>query len=204
MPIYLQGLLLGISIAVPVGPIGVLCIRRTLLQGRLHGLMSGLGAATADAIYGAVAALGLSALMTILIDQSVWIQLVGGLFLCYLAYRTFASAPPAAEAGARLEGGLPGAYATTLLLTLANPMTIVSFAGMFAGFDVGEGSRSALLLVAGVFCGSALWWLALSLIVGGARKRLPERWLRGINRLSGVVLLIFGIVILVKGLAEWP
>jgi LysE type translocator len=128
VPLFLRGLVIGFSIAAPVGPIGVLCIRRTLADGRAAGFFSGLGAATADALYGAVAAFGLTAISSVLIGQATWLRLGGGLFLCYLGIKTFL-ARPAAEATPARATGLIGAYVSTLLLTLANPTTILSFVG---------------------------------------------------------------------------
>jgi len=195
---WLSGLLLGLSIAAPVGPIGVLCIRRTLSDGQLVGFVSGLGAASADAFYGAVAAFGLTAISAFLIGVRLLIHLLGGAFLCYLGIRTYHSAPSdrAARGGGR---GLPGAYASTLGLTLTNPATILSFAAIFAGLGLAQGSgyTSAVWLVLGVFCGSASWWLLLSSAVNLLRARIGPRQLRWVNRGSGVILLAFGLVALV-------
>jgi len=193
----LRGLLIGFSIAAPVGPIGVLCIRRTLAAGRATGLAVGLGAATADAVYGAIAGFGLTAVSSLLVRQQGVLRLVGGLFLCYLGVRTFLASP--ARDAARAGGaGLLGAFTSTFGLTLANPATILSFVAVFAGLGIaGAGSwREATVLVAGVFLGSALWWLLLSGAVGALRSRLDLRALRWINRLSGLVLLGFGIIAL--------
>jgi threonine/homoserine/homoserine lactone efflux protein len=198
---WLRGLLIGLSIAAPVGPIGVLCIRRTLSSGRLVGFVSGLGAASADATYGAVAAFGLTAISSLLIGARPWIHLLGGVFLCYLGARTFLSAP--AERAARTDGrGLPGAYASTLGLTLTNPATILSFAAIFAGLGIAQGSGygPAAWLVLGVFIGSASWWLLLSNAIGLLRARIGPRQLRWVNRVSGVILLAFGLVALATGL----
>src|SRR3990172_2905035 len=126
IPILFKGVLLGFSIAAPVGSIGVLCIRRTLADGRAAGFVSGLGAATADALYGAVAAFGLAFVTNALIGQQLWLRLGGGAFLCYLGAKTFLSAPAERPAEAR-GGGLLAAYASTLALTLTNPTTILSF-----------------------------------------------------------------------------
>src|SRR3954468_17812764 len=135
--IIITGVILGFSIAAPVGPIGVLCIRRSLAEGRRVGLATGLGAATADALYGAVAAFGLTAISSFLIGQKSWLGLIGGLFLCYLGIRTFQSQP--AENPATLpSGGLLSAYSSTLLLTLTNPMTILSFVAVFAAFGLAK------------------------------------------------------------------
>ncbi|MEW5938442.1 MAG: LysE family transporter [Chloroflexota bacterium] len=198
-PVFLQGLLLGFSIAAPVGPIGVLCIRRALAEGRATGFLSGLGAATADMLYGSIAAFGLTALSSLLIEQRFWLGLLGGLFLAYLGVKTFLAKPAdrAASSGRAGRAGRAGAYLSTFLLTLANPMTILSFTAMFAAmqFDL-EGSASAATLVAGVFLGSAAWWLTLSLLVGLFRERFTPAWMRWVNRLSGLVILGFGIVAL--------
>ena len=195
---FARGLLIGLSIAAPVGPIGVLCIRRTLAEGRLAGLATGLGAATADACYGAVAGFGLTVIMRLLLAQEVWIRLLGGLFLCYLGLKTFVS-PPAERAA--MAGGRTWlrAYASALALTLTNPLTILSFVAIFAGLGAGTaggGIATALLLVFGVLLGSALWWLMLTGLVGAARSRVTPTLLRWVNRLSGVVLLAFGAVAL--------
>ncbi|HEX6797970.1 MAG TPA: LysE family transporter [Ktedonobacterales bacterium] len=219
MDLWLRGVALGFSIAAPVGPIGVLCIRRTLADGRLIGFVSGLGAATADMFYGAVAAFGLSAVSDLLTGQRLWLHLLGGAFLCYLGLRTLAHKPapvgrsPAITPVSRHRAAsdlailrprshlrLAGAYLSTLGLTLTNPATILSFAVIFAGLGV-AGARvgyvSAAALVAGVFCGSALWWLLLSGGVGWLRERLGPRTLRAVNVLSGIILLGFGGIVLV-------
>jgi threonine/homoserine/homoserine lactone efflux protein len=192
----LRGFIIGFSIAAPVGPIGVLCIRRTLAEGRASGLVSGLGAATADAIYGCIAGFGLTFISSLLISQQAGFRLVGGAFLCYLGLKTFLARP--AEQAAPAKGyGLVGAYASTLFLTLANPMTILSFAAIFAGLGVGSASGNyvfAGLLVSGVFMGSALWWLILSSTVGMLRTRFNPNGLRWVNRISGIVITGFGLL----------
>ncbi|MFB3885191.1 MAG: LysE family translocator [Thermodesulfobacteriota bacterium] len=196
----LRGLIIGFSIAAPVGPIGVICIRRTLAQGRTFGLISGLGAATADGIYGSIAGFGLTFVSSILIGQQSWLRLVGGLFLCFLGLRTFFASPPRKEAGTE-STGLLGAYASTFFLTLTNPMTILSFAGIFAGFGVGSTSGnyvSAAILVLGVFIGSALWWLILSTAVGMISKKVQPRKLRWVNRISGMIILVLGFLALLS------
>lgn len=189
----LKGLLLGFSIAAPVGPIGVLCIRRTLASGMLSGLVSGLGTATADAIYGLVAAFGVTVIASTLLDNQVWLRLVGGLFLAYLGCTTF-QAEPATRAAEIRSGGFMAAYVSAFFLTLTNPLTIISFAAVFAGLGVGGPVGSdvaAAFLVLGVFAGSAAWWLALSAAVSVFRSRLDQRRLKAVNRLSGLVLLGF-------------
>lgn len=196
----LTGVVLGFSIAAPVGPIGILCIRRTLADGRSFGFVSGLGAATADAIYGAVGGFGLTFVSSFLIGQQTWLRLIGGLFLCYLGLRIFLATP--AERAASADGGsLVGAYASTFALTLTNPLTILSFAAVFAGLGLGNTGgnyAAASFLVAGVFLGSALWWAALSGGVGLFRGRLSQSGLRWLNRVSGTIIVAFGVVALLS------
>lgn len=199
--VFARGLLLGFAIAAPVGPIGVLCIRRTLADGRAAGLLSGLGAATADALYGAVAALGLAVVTNLLVGQQWWLRLLGGLFLCYLGGKTALSRPPAATTARPPRGAGPvGMYPSTFLLTLTNPLTILSFAGVFAGMGPATSQRAGYagtaLLIAGVFAGSALWWLLLSALVGLARGRLTPRSLGWVNRASGLIIVGFGVLAL--------
>jgi threonine/homoserine/homoserine lactone efflux protein len=192
--LFVRGALIGLAIAAPVGPIGVLCIRRTLADGRLAGFVSGLGAATADLCYGAIAVLGLTALADLLTGVSLWARLLGGLFLCYLGVRTLLERPAERPAEAR-AGSLLGAYSSTLLLTITNPATIISFAAVFAGLGAASGASGygdALLLVGGVFIGSALWWLTLSGAVGLLRGRLTARALRWVNIAAAALILGFG------------
>jgi threonine/homoserine/homoserine lactone efflux protein len=198
--LLLRGIVIGLSIAAPVGPIGVLCIRRTLVDGRWAGFISGLGAATADAIYGSVAGFGLAFVSGFLVDRQAWIRLIGGLFLCFLGVRAFL-AEPAEGADMPQRGGLIGAYGSTFLLTLTNPMTIMSFAAIYAGLGVAETGRdygAAAGLVVGVFSGSVLWWFTLSGVASLFRERFDVRALRWVNTISGVVLTGFGVAALVS------
>ena len=194
----LKGMIIGFSIAAPVGPIGVLCIRRTLAEGRAYGFASGFGAATADAFYGTLAALGLTLISSFLIDQANWLRLIGGAYLCYLGFKTFRSRPAqrAAEAKGR---GLLGAYTSTLFLTLTNPLTIFAFAAIFVGMgaEVATGNTlGALTVVLGVFLGSAAWWLILVTLTSLFRSRLTTGGLVWVNRVSGLIILGFGVVVL--------
>jgi threonine/homoserine/homoserine lactone efflux protein len=195
----LKGVAIGFSIAAPVGPIGVLCIRRSIADGRAAGLVTGLGAATADAAYGCIAGFGLTAVSGLLVRQKIWLGLVGGLFLCWLGMRTLLS-KPAEQAAPSERAGLFSAYLSTLFLTLTNPMTILSFVAVFAGIGLGASSNyvDASTLVFGVFVGSAIWWLFLSAGVGWMRSRINSGWTLAVNRLSGCVILAFGIYALVS------
>jgi threonine/homoserine/homoserine lactone efflux protein len=198
--LLLRGMLIGLSLAAPVGPIGVLTIRRTLAHGQLTGFVSGMGTATADAVYGLIGALGLSLVSTIFTSQAFWLRLVGGVFLCYLGTRTFTSKPAQAAAQTTSPASLIGAYTSAFVLTLTNPMTILTFVGIFAGLNIsqaGAGYDAALWVVLGVFAGSALWWLFLSWVAGLLRSRLTANWLVWVNRISGMIVFGFGLVALV-------
>ena len=195
---FLQGLMVGFSIAAPVGPIGLLCIQRTLAGGRIAGLVSGLGAATADAFYGAIAGFGVTFVSTFLVAQQAWIRLLGGLFLIFLGVRVLRSKPRGSSANPT-NRRLVTDYASTLVLTLSNPLTIISFAAVFVGLGLVGGGRDYLtagVLVAGVFSGSSLWWVILSASVGAFKQRFGTRAMSWVNRLSGAVIGIFGLLAL--------
>ncbi|GLV55618.1 lysine transporter LysE [Dictyobacter sp. S3.2.2.5] len=197
----LRGLLIGLSVAAVVGPMSVLCMQRTLHRGFRYGLISGLGVASADGLYGCIAGFGLTVIASFLVHQQGWVRLVGGLFLVYLGIKTLLTRPAEWAASIASVGGWAGAYLSTFLLTLTNPMTILSFAAIFAGLGVGSGNSnfvSALLVVLGVFLGSALWWLFLTGGISLVRGRFNARWLLWINRLSGLVITIFGVVALIS------
>ena len=198
---FLKGLAIGFSIAAPVGPIGLLCIRRSLADGAVTGLAVGLGAATADAAYGALAAFGLTAVSAFLVGRSFWLGLPGGLFLCWLGARTFVAPPPLEPAHAP-RNSLFAAYGSTVFLTMTNPATILSFIAVFAGLGLGASASyiSGSALVSGVFVGSALWWMILSQSVGLLRARVTPIWMKRVNQLSGALLLSFGLWALTHGL----
>lgn len=200
--LFFKAFVIGLSIAAPVGPIGVLCIRRTLVFGRRVGFVSGLGAATADAFYGAVAAFGLTVLFRFFVQNARPLHLIGGALLLLIGLRTMLARRDmavSADEPAR-SGGLLPAYASTFFLTITNPMTIISFAAVFAviapagGLDYG----SAAVTVAGVFLGSAAWWLVLSTGVGAVRQAAGARLLAWVSRLSGGVIAGFGAAQLVE------
>jgi threonine/homoserine/homoserine lactone efflux protein len=194
---FAKGAAVGFAIAAPVGPIGVLCVRRTLAFGPLTGLVSGFGAAVADALFGVIAAFGLTMISSWMSRNESAFRLVGGAFLIYLAWRILSHAAPAnstapAEPSARLD--LASAFGSTFVLTLTNPITIVAFLGVFATVGVGELASDRLLagaLVVGVFAGSALWWLVLAGGAGLLRDQLDGGGLVWVNRASGAVMLGF-------------
>ena len=196
LTLFFKGLIIGFAIAAPVGPIGVLCIQRSLHDGFKIGLVTGLGAAFADGTYGLIAGFGLTAISSILIAQQFWIRLIGGLFLLYLGIKLFLTVPQQRSAG-KSDRSSWHAFSTTYLLTVTNPATILSFIGVFAGLGVGTSSTDyseAIVLISGIILGSAMWWLFLS---GGValilHHRLTPAVMRNINRLSGFIILVFGV-----------
>ena len=195
---FWKGFLIGLAIAAPVGPIAVLCIRRTLENGGWSGLATGLGAATADGMYGAIAAFGISAVSSRLVDYQDPIRLLGGVALMYIGWRMFGTNPGASAKPASAQG-VGGAYVSAVLLTLTNPETILYFVAVFAGLGLASsdttGSRAAVL-VTGVFIGSAAWWLFLVGLVSRFRRFLTPTRRIWINRFSGSILIAFGALAL--------
>lgn len=197
---FFKGLIIGLSVAAPVGPIGLLCIQRTLNKGRKSGFFSGLGAATADTIYGLIAAFGLTFISNFLISNQTLIRLVGGLFLIYLGIKTFLS-DPARDAAKSNEGNrILDDYLSTLFLTITNPMTIMSFLAIFAGLGLGntKSNFSAVIMVLGVFSGSALWWFLLSNCVNLFKNKIGTKALKYINMISGSIIIAFGVIAVAK------
>jgi threonine/homoserine/homoserine lactone efflux protein len=195
---FFKGLIIGLSIAAPVGPIGILCINRTLSFGRMVGFLSGLGAATADALYGCIAAFGLTFISSFLVQQQIWFRLVGGLFLCFLGFRTMLSSTKNNTIVSN-PTSMWNAYASTFFLTLTNPLTILAFTAIFSGIglvSLAGGYASAGITVLGVFLGSACWWFILSSITNLFKNRLTIASLVWVNRISGAIILGFGIVAL--------
>jgi threonine/homoserine/homoserine lactone efflux protein len=195
MEFLIKGIIVGFSIAAPVGPIGILCIKRTLHAGRLSGLACGLGAACADGMYGIIAGFGLTGISSLLLSYQNWFQALGGLFLLYLGFRIFREKPAKTEASIKEKGKFKD-FSSTFILTLTNPLTILSFMAIFAGLGLVQGSvqfSKSIQLVAGVFLGSALWWLILAELVTLFRKRVSEKLLLWINRSAGVLIICFGL-----------
>jgi len=197
---FLKGVVIGFSMAVPVGPIGILCIRRILTEGRISGLISGLGVATADAFYGCIAGFGVTFISDFLVSQQVWLRLIGGLFLCSLGLKI--SLAKLAEGELPSGGkGLLGAYTSMFFLTLTYPMTILIFLGIFAGLGAGntkDNYVSIAALVLGVFTGSFLWWAILSSTMGLLRNKFRAQGLQWINRISGILIIGFGLAVLLS------
>jgi threonine/homoserine/homoserine lactone efflux protein len=196
MYILLNGIVMGLSIAAPVGPISLLCIRRTLAHGKLSGFLSGLGVATADMVYGFIAAFGLSFVLSFLLQYKLFISILGGVFLCFLGAKTML-AKPVTHAAAVTHTGLVADYFSIFGLTITNPMTVLSFIAVFAGIGIEAGNYiDASILVVGVFIGSALWWVLLVGVTSLVQKRINSRAMLWIDRLSGCIIFVFGIVTL--------
>ena len=199
MNVLLKGLIIGFIIAAPVGPIGILCARRTLTHGRRAGFFSGMGAAAADTIYGFIAAFGLTVVSDFLIGHQLFLRLGGGMILCILGVRTLIATPEEKSELPRTMKKYAGLFTSTFLLTLTNPMTIFSFAAVFAGFGlvgtVGSASAAGTLVI-GVFLGSGLWWLFLVGIFSLFKKRFAHHELQWINRIAGIIIAGSGVVVL--------
>jgi threonine/homoserine/homoserine lactone efflux protein len=193
LPLPLRGLIIGFTIAAAVGPISLLTIRRTLAHGQAYGLVSGLGVATADATYAGIAAFGLTAVTGLLVSGRVWLGLVGGAIIVLLGIRTMLSRP-GEVAHDEDRPGLPAAFLSIFALTMTNPMTILSFAAVFAGLGLAIGSSflDALVLTIAVWAGSTLWWVVLTSVVGWLRLRVSPTALLWVNRISGAALVAFG------------
>lgn len=198
--LLLKGMIIGFSIAAPVGPIGILCINRTLASGMLAGLFSGLGAAFADAFYGCVAGFGLVSISGFLISQKFAIHLVGGSFLLYLGVKTFirhSNTKPITDHARTLFRD----FTSTFLLTITNPATIISFVAIYASLSIIDTKANyieAMLIVAGVFAGSLLWWTILSLGVTAVKHKLSDKTVHWINIFSGIVLCGFGLFAIIN------
>jgi threonine/homoserine/homoserine lactone efflux protein len=198
MNLWLEGMIVGFSIAAPVGAIGFLCIQQTLQGGIRLGIATGLGAAVADTLYGIIVALGLGVMQAVLLAYKMPLSIIGGLFLCYLGIKKFFSAPPK-EIRHPVTADLLKAFVSTFFLTLTNPATILDFIAIFTGLTLDtSGPLDSMKFVAGVFIGSAAWWLFLSTSVGIFRHKISHQLLRYINYVAGAVIFGFGVWCLYK------
>jgi len=194
--LILKGIIIGFALALPIGPIGILCIRKTAAEGHLSGMIVGFGAATADALYGFIAAFGLTVISDALVTRQMWFRLIGGAFLCYLGIKTLMAKPAESSQGSNGKG-LLGSYVSTFLLTLTNPLSIIAFIGVFAGFGLRNADLSlgsAASLIAGVFLGSSLWFFLLSYGITLFRHKFNAAGLGWMNRISGGLIIIFGLI----------
>jgi threonine/homoserine/homoserine lactone efflux protein len=196
---FLKGLIIGFAMAVPIGPIGIMCIRKTLAEGHSRGLMIGLGGATADSVYGVIAAFGLTFVSDLIARQELWVHLVGGALLLFLGVRTYRARrkDPILPFDNK---GLLGSFASSFVLALTNPVTIFAFIAVFAAFGLGRQLTviAAYLLVFGVFAGSFLWFLTLSFVATFFRKKLNRGGLRVVNRIAGVLIILSGVAAFVS------
>jgi threonine/homoserine/homoserine lactone efflux protein len=200
-----KGVVLGLSIAAPIGPMALLCLRTTLTHGFVPGLLGGLGVAAGDVFYAALAAFGLQAATALLTGQSLWLGVLGGLYLLWFGIGTIRQPLPTAAAAENGRRRGLATFVTTFLLTLANPPTIMIFAAMFASLGLIEaraGTATALAVILGVLAGSAGWWVLFAVVVSRFRGRLQGPVFVWVNRVSGAALAGFGVLALVKaGLA---
>jgi threonine/homoserine/homoserine lactone efflux protein len=200
LPLPLRSLIIGFTIAMAVGPITLLVVRRTIDHGLRYGFVSGLGVASADATYGGIAAFGLTAITSILVSAHAVLGLVGGAVIVLIGLRTMATRPSGpADGGGR--PGLPGAFVSIYALTMTNPLTIVLYAGVFAAIGLGGGGFvDAAVVTAAVLVGSTLWWVVLTSVVAWLRGRVSTTALLWVNRVSGAALVVFGALAVIASL----
>lgn len=198
LSVLFKGLLAGITIAMPLGPVNLICIHRTLSRGSKNGLISGLGAATADTIYGTIAGFGLTLVSSFLINHQISLRVFGGIFILFLGIRVIMNKPHDEENGNE-NRGLFRAFTSTFFLTLTNPLTILAFLGIFAGLGLTTNNINylrATILVSGVFLGSSLWWSLLSGGVNFFREKFTDETLTRISRISGMIISLFGLFLI--------
>jgi threonine/homoserine/homoserine lactone efflux protein len=203
---FFHAMVAGLALAAPVGPVGLVCIRRTLSRGMLSGFLSGMGAAIVDAMYASVAAFGVTIISSTLAKYSSILELVGGLFLCALGIHAIRS-HKVVEASDPQSHSHYGDFASVFVLTLTNPATIIGFAALFSalGLTGEEGSRrGAMILVSGVFAGSALWWLILSTVMHHIRHFLSGKSMHWINLVSGAAIVLIGVVVIIAWMLKFP
>jgi threonine/homoserine/homoserine lactone efflux protein len=195
----LKGFMIGLLIGAPFGPIGILCIKRMINQGKMAGLTAGLGAATGDAAYGFIAAFGLTFVSDFLRKHLLFFRWTGGLFLCFLGIRMMLAPVTPRNIQSVDKGGLLAGYTSTFLLTVTNPVNILSFAVIFAALGAIRASNhflAAAITVAGVFSGSALWWILMGVVFTSFRDRFTDRVILWTNRISGAIITILGLLAL--------
>jgi len=197
--LFIQGMIIGLTLAVPVGPISLVCIHRTVANGRLHGIVSGIGVATADSLYAVVAFLGLTAVSGLITGHQILFRLLAGVVLILVGIRVFLSVPAEVSPGTNPEPYLKD-YFSMVAITAVNPLTIIFYLTILPGFGVAmQGSLPgvAVPFIAGLFLGSSLWWLILCGSLGSVRSRLSAGNLRWINRISGLLIVCFGAGMLI-------
>ena len=201
MLFLIKAMILGFSLAAPVGPIGLLVISRTIRKGRLYGFISGLGATFADGVYGCIAGFGFGAIITFLINHSNVIKPVGCVIMCLIGIKTFLSKTHFQQIKAKDAKNLIGAFTSVFFLTLSNPITIVFFIALFSGLGlhIGDSYFSIFTLIIGVLVGSAAWWLILSSVTSVVRHKINEKTIGVINKISGTALIVLAVLAYLKG-----
>jgi threonine/homoserine/homoserine lactone efflux protein len=197
IPFFIKGFLIGLIVAAPLGPIGLISLQRTFSKGYLSGLFSGLGISTADAIYGALAVFGVTAMSSFLLSQQLWLRIIGGMVLCGFGARIYSQAKCQKMALSANNKSCFGAYFSALVLTLVNPALIISFAAIFASLGIvytRSNHYASMLLIVGVFSGSAMWWVFLSGVASRLQKRFTHSFIQKINQVSGFLIAAFGII----------
>ncbi len=187
-----KGIVLGLCVSAPVGPVGVILIRRTLHYGRLSGFFTGLGAAIADTLFGIVSAFGLTLISDFIDASRFWLLILGGFFLCFLGGKTFFSKPAEIKKTVSHKT-LLGDFVSTFLLTIVNPLMILVFFAVFAGLGLSEHQHDGVPLVLGVFLGSILWWIVLSQTIALLRRKMNQITMTWINRIAGLIIFGFGL-----------
>jgi threonine/homoserine/homoserine lactone efflux protein len=195
MLFFIKGFLIGLIVAAPLGPIGIISLQRTFSKGYLAGVFSGLGISTADAIYGAFAVFGVTAMSSFLLSQQLWLRIIGGMVICGFGIRIYSQAGYQKMAASANNKSCFGAYFSALVLTLVNPALIISFAAIFASLGITRTNHYAsILLIVGVFSGSAIWWVFLSGVASRLQKRFTDSFVQKINQVSGFLIAGFGII----------
>lgn len=198
MSLFIKGMIVGFCLAAPVGPIAAICVQRTIAKRWISGVVSGMGAAAADAVYGAIAAFGATIVSEFLITEHAWLQRVGGVILLILGVRLLMVKPIEREGNGE-NRSLVGDFLSTFILTLTNPMTFVAFAAIFATMGIGAVRGRPILtieLVGGVFAGSAVWWVILCAGAWGLRRHFDFKRLALVNKATGVFVIAVGLVYL--------
>ncbi len=197
LELLIRGALAGLAISAPVGPVNVLCVKRTLAKGRMAGIISGLGAATADTVYGAIAGYSISFIIALLLREEFWIRLIGGILLIGIGFAYYFKRPKSLDEERQEQAG--SAYVSTFLLCLTNPTVILSFLAVLAGLGMGGLKQRSLTLIVilGIFCGAMLWCIILALVAGQFRGRITDSAMVWMNRIAGIAIGGFGVVTLI-------
>ena len=193
--LLIGGIIVGLMIAMPVGPVNILCIRRTIGAGWRSGVISGVGAAAADMLYGGIAGFSITLVIQFLVREQFWIRLFGGILLVGIGIWYFFKRPVALDARLQDRGSAYSDIRSAFLLTLTNPTTVLSFVALLAALGMGAQRLwwLTVFLVGGIFCGSMMWWIVLSVIVNHFRDRFNDRLLLLMNRFAGVAIGGFGV-----------